>query len=57
MIYCPDVSFVTLNENQDEDIIGGQIKCLCGSVQFVTSKGRVVGTDKRRKPHKEAEGA
>ena len=48
---------MTLNENQDDDIIGGQIKCLCGSVQFVTSKGRVVGTDKRRKPHKEAEGA
>ena len=56
LMYCPDVSFVTLTENQ-EDITGGEIKRLCGSVQFVTSKGRVLGMDKRRKPHKAAEGA
>jgi len=56
LMYCPDVSFVTLIENQ-EDITGGEIKRLCGSVQFVTSKGRVLGMDKRRKPHKAAEGA
>ena len=59
MIYCPDVSFVTLIENQQDDTIGGQRndEVFMWECAVVTSKGRVLGMDKRRKPCKEPERA